>query len=150
MSNFRATSKIKRSDGSTRGKKGYSSLFAKYAGMSLCCTGLQEQVKSAYWNLFTYAKQQFWTGQEGIVRSQSTPRGFSRFVSDCFERTVHLEWAPRRLIAGSTPTRVRKWTLDLSDFWDLVKLVHRKKPISCSWIATHLGNYKIQKNRKDK
>ena len=71
--------------------------------------------------------------------SNFNPRGLFKicsvhFSSDCFERTVHIEGAPRRLIARSIPTIwkpsvegttsaisarsrrwVSKWTLDLSE-----------------------------------
>ena len=44
-----------------------------------------------------------------LTAPTSTPKGLFKicsvhFASDCFERTVHIEGAPRRLIAGSIPT----------------------------------------------
>ena len=49
---------------------------------------------------------------KSFVRTHSSnfnPKGLFKicsvhFASDCFEQTIHIEGAPRRLIAGSIPT----------------------------------------------
>ena len=73
-------------------------------------------------NLFTYAKQQFWTGQEDIVRSHfqlhRQPQGAFQGLLSWF--CIRLLWAERTFRGSSETTycwiytyRVRKWTLDL-------------------------------------
>ena len=152
--NFRTSSNIPRSDSSTCGKKGIfpceCSLFAKYASFvaMLHMTAATSQIHVL--ELFTYAKQQFWTGQEEIVRSPSQlQRAFQDLLgSFCIRRL----WADS-IFRGSSETTncwiypyqgeemnpwpFRNWS---RDFWLLVKLVHHKKPISCSWVAIHLVN----------
>ena len=45
--------------------------WGEYASLSLCHATLQQQVKSANWNLFAYAKKKLRIGQVEIVRSHS-------------------------------------------------------------------------------
>ena len=105
-------------------KKGYSLVNAhclqNMQALSRCCTWLQQQVKSTCWNSLHTPNSNFELAKrKSFVRPHSCKGLFKiysvHFASDGFERTVYLEGAPRRLIAGSTPTRVRKWTLDLSE-----------------------------------
>ena len=57
-------------------KKGYSLVNAhclqNMQALSRCCTWLQQQVKSTCWNLFTYAKQQFWNRSFALTAATLT------------------------------------------------------------------------------
>ena len=167
--NFRTLSKIPRSDSSTRQKKGYS--LENAHRLQRISRQLRKLVAMLYWPAatsqihvleFLYIRQRAilnWPRE--IVRShlqlQLQPQGAFLLSSFC----IGLLWVDRSFRGSSETTNcwiypyqseeMNPWPFQnwSRDFWDLVKLVHRKKAISCSWVAIHLGNYKIQKNRKD-
>ena len=67
------------------------------ASLSLCCSGLQQRVNSANWNLFAYAKEQLWIDQVEIIRSHSLlqlqPQGAVQDLLSSF--LIRLLWADR-------------------------------------------------------
>ena len=116
-------SALRGSDSSTREKKGYSFVNAHRLhkiSRRICQlvavlyrTAATSQINPRIGISLHTPKSNYELAKwKSFVRTHSSnfnPKGLFKicsvhFASDCFERTVHIEGAPRRLIAGSIPT----------------------------------------------